>query len=488
MIAIKKIVFSTNVIDGEKKIDFRDDFNLIYSQKNSLGKTTLIRIILWAMGFVVPSSAGVEFEYLNFALTLRNHEGEEIIIKSDKEKKIILVKGGAETLLSDDNWRDVIRRAIFGIDDDIMQANLLGAFYIDQEQGWNVANRGKVIGVNVFSIDDILLALSQKSAKNIDEQIAMLSDEVKGYSGLLSMAQSAVEMGRFENAEEEENAVGLIRTRLYELRVRKKYCVERLSALDSALKDSAFIKELIDGYHFTVLADDGSRVPVTSDRIEGLADRDIFIETRRSMLCRELSKYNSEENRLKRELERLEDKEHRESYLSYCMTKIKSIDIKQETVKDIVTNLKKKIGDLRREKKEMMNTDIMQKMSMMMCAYLEELLPRNTYEMVRNQILTRSFAPFSGAERSKRVIAFKLTYVRIIREFYKVNLPIIIDSPFAKEMDMDNYQRIMHLLRRDFSEHQIIIASIHETVEKPYRKIDLSGGLLEGIPICSDEE
>lgn len=480
MIAIKEIVFSANIIDGEKKIEFRDGLNLIYSAKNSLGKTTLIRIILWAMGFLVPASAGVEFEYLNFALTMQNYEDEEIIIKIDKDKKIILVKNGMETPLSDDNWRDVVRKIIFGIDDNVMQDNLLGAFYIDQEQGWNVANRGKVIGINVFSIDDVLLALSQKSAKDIDKQISILDEEVKGYNGLLSMAQSAVEMGRFENEEDEENAISLIRTRLYELRIRKKYCVERLSALDSALKDSAFIKELINGYHFTVIADDGSRIHLTSDRIEGFADREIFIETRRSILCKELSKYNDEENQLKRELERLEDKEHKESYLSYCMAKIKSIDIRQETIRDIVTNLKLKRRAFCEEKKKMMSADIMQLMSTVMCKYLEELLPRNTYEAVRNQILTHTFAPFSGAERSKRVVAFKLTYISIIHKFYNVKLPIIIDSPFAKEMDEDNYERIMKVLRRDFSDHQIIIASIHEKLEKPYHKIDLSNGLLEG--------
>lgn len=486
MIKIKELIFSINLIDGEKKITFGSGTNLIYSDKNSMGKTTLIRVVLWCLGFEIPSSKGIDFNYIKFSLTVQNYQDKEIVIKSDDDNNIILIADGEQKRLPKDGWRSVVISVVFGIDDAVMQNNLLGAFYIDQEQGWNVANRGKVVGRNMFSIEDVLLSLSKSNAKEIDNQISRLNEEIKGYKGLLSMSQSAVELGRKENEPEMEDAAGLIRTRLYELRVRKKYCLDRLQALNSALKDTEFIKELIDGYHLSVKLDDGKSILVTSERIEGLDDHSLLIQTRRDILRHELGKYKEEEEILKRDLERIEDREQRESYLHYCMTKIRSIEIRQETVKDIVVHLRYRRRVCNTQKRNLMSEDVMEKMSASMCSYLEQLVPRHIYSRLKQQILTSEFAPFSGAERSKRVLAFKMTYIKIIRDFYGVKLPIIVDSPFAKEMDMDNYNRFMKILRRDFSEHQIIIASIHEKLERPYYKIDLSQGLLDGNAICCE--
>ena len=43
-----------------------------------------------------------------------------------------------------------------------------------------------------------------------------------------------------------------------------------------------------------------------------------------------------------------------------------------------------------------------------------------------------------------------------------IKLPIILDSPSGKEVDNKNIQLMMDILKRDFSDHQIIIASIFD--------------------------
>lgn len=58
------------------------------------------------------------------------------------------------------------------------------------------------------------------------------------------------------------------------------------------------------------------------------------------------------------------------------------------------------------------------------------------------------------------VFSFKLAYVMAVKEQLSINLPIIIDSPAGKELDKDNLNKMMLILNRDFSEHQIIVASI----------------------------
>lgn len=51
-------------------------------------------------------------------------------------------------------------KKIFNCDNADLLSNLLGTFYIDQESGWVVFNRGKVIGKIDYNIDKIIFSLS----------------------------------------------------------------------------------------------------------------------------------------------------------------------------------------------------------------------------------------------------------------------------------------------------------------------------------------
>ena len=44
-----------------RTIDFSAQENLIYSQKNTKGKTTLMRWLLFALGYNIPNTKGINF-------------------------------------------------------------------------------------------------------------------------------------------------------------------------------------------------------------------------------------------------------------------------------------------------------------------------------------------------------------------------------------------------------------------------------------------
>lgn len=52
------LIKSIYIRDGlfERNISFGTNANLIYSEKNSCGKTTLVRFILYALGYSIPST------------------------------------------------------------------------------------------------------------------------------------------------------------------------------------------------------------------------------------------------------------------------------------------------------------------------------------------------------------------------------------------------------------------------------------------------
>ena len=46
----------------ERKIEFSNGINLIHSDYNSCGKTTLLRFILYALGYSIPSTKKIKFQ------------------------------------------------------------------------------------------------------------------------------------------------------------------------------------------------------------------------------------------------------------------------------------------------------------------------------------------------------------------------------------------------------------------------------------------
>ena len=56
-----------------------------------------------------------------------------------------------------------------------MLNNLLGTFYVDQEKGWTILNRGVVIGSNHFNIEELIRGLSNRDC---DKLINKMSEKM----------------------------------------------------------------------------------------------------------------------------------------------------------------------------------------------------------------------------------------------------------------------------------------------------------------------
>ena len=80
----------------------------------------------------------------------------------------------------------------------------------------------------------------------------------------------------------------------------------------------------------------------------------------------------------------------------------------------------------------------------------------------------------------KTVFSFRLAYIKEIEKKQGISLPILLDSPKGKEIDDDNVQKMIHILARDFSKNQIIIASIFHYVDDEH-VIHMNGQLLDQL-------
>ena len=85
----------------------------------------------------------------------------------------------------------------------------------------------------------------------------------------------------------------------------------------------------------------------------------------------------------------------------------------------------------------------------------------------------------SGAILHKTVFAFRLACLLEVEKHLNIKFPIILDSPSGKEIDKQNIEAMVEILKRDFANNQIIIASIYEYSLTDVNMISIVNRLIE---------
>ena len=153
--------------------------SLIYSKDNSKGKTTLLRFILYALGYQIPATEGIgDFERFNFEIRIIN-EKEIIIYRKANSVKVVIGDANYDYIVP--SQENELFSLIFGIDNITVLNNLLAVYYIDQEKGWTLLNRGKIIGNNRFNIEEFIAGISGININNLLDEKRVVNNEIKKY-------------------------------------------------------------------------------------------------------------------------------------------------------------------------------------------------------------------------------------------------------------------------------------------------------------------
>ena len=160
---------------------------VVHNVHNGVGKTTLLRCLLYALGYAVPSMKGLRFEKLEFTLSVVDTNG----VQRDLIRHGMLMEvqtGGGVERYSLPYEQHKLHELIFGIAEQSVLDNLLGTYYFDQEKGWTLLNRGKVVGKISFSIENFLRGLSGCPCQKECDELAVVSDDIHKYQQMLSVA------------------------------------------------------------------------------------------------------------------------------------------------------------------------------------------------------------------------------------------------------------------------------------------------------------
>lgn len=452
---------------AERAIDFSSGVNLIHSYKNSCGKTTLLRFMLYSLGYSIPNTRKIRFNRCEVESTLicetlgvvslLRYRDDFIEVTIDKQKQTYVLPAQQREL----------HCQLFGTENENILKNILGAFYVDQEKGWTLLNRGVVIGSIHFNIEELIIGLSGLDCTELIQRRERLNRDITKYRQMFSIAQYRqsieAESGSvaLDNYEEKSN------TEVAQLRLKQKSLKDELKRIDRTISDNKQFKKFVANMKLLVQGPDEMIIQVTEDNIIGLNDAIELLITKRKIVSSELAlvenSLSKTQKEQKNEFEQLELFQS-ESLAEVFDKRIVAMPMNPVAIKKELDSLQKQLKAVREEISSVTksNYSVVIPLYHNVVRYATELGLGDSSSIAASYLFTSNLKELSGAVLHKMVFAFRLAYILAIESELHIKLPIVLDSPSGKEVDQANIRLMMGLLKRDFSDHQIIIASIYE--------------------------
>lgn len=457
--------------DEKREFIFDDKINLIYSKDNSKGKTTLLRAILYGFGYNIPATDGIK-TFDDFSILIEYTKDIQSY-KIERHGDIVYFYAGEEkiTYIMPEQINE-LHAEIFDINDTMILNNLLAIFYIDQEKGWTLLNRGIIIGKNRFNIEDFISALSEKDVTSINNEIKKIEDEIKKYRTLKTIAEYKNENIIEETISYTKNEDNELYSKVNLLKMKAIEIKKDIKDVSVILLDNKKIVQYLEKLDIYVRTSDENSIKLSKDNILNYNENQIFYETRKKELEITLAKVNGEINKIENEI-------NNRNLLFSVKTVADEVD---EMLKNVNINEKqidKIIGQLTRRKQKLVedlhavlsdNNKYLVSIYETIEKYAKELDFDKYIKDNQNFVLTNQLKGKTGRILTQMAFTFKIAYVLEIKRKYGLILPLIIDSPRTNELTDDNSTAMLKILERDFSEHQVILASVYK-FEKINKKV-----------------
>lgn len=468
----------------ERSFCFSKGVNLIFSKENSKGKTTLLRFMLYSLGYNIPSTRKIRFDRCEIAAQiLCDTIGEITLFRYSSEYIEAVIEGDKKTYILPDQLHE-LHKIIFGTENADILNNILGALYVDQEKGWTLLNRGTVIGSIRFNIEELIRGLSGCDCSDLICRESQLSKELSKYRQIASVAryreQIMLESGSLVSDSYSAEADLLIA----QLSMQVKSLQNELKRIDKSLADNKRVHQYISSMKLLVQLPDGTRFPVTAESIVGWADTIDFLVAKRKMVSSDLRTVMHQLMKAQKEQETETEQLaffQSESMIDIFDRRIASIPIDAVAIDKEIKRIENVLKSVRKEisRRTKSDTGVIMSLYENMVKYATELGVGNSESIVASYLFTSNLKELSGAVLHKTVFAFRLAYIIEIEKHLGIKLPIILDSPSGKEVDQANVELMINILKRDFASNQIIIASIYQYDFESVSIIEIKNRLIE---------
>lgn len=487
MMIIKKIEFYPRGDKSRKSklFEFDASRNYIFSTYNGTGKSTLVRFILYGLCFDIPATRKVKFTDYVVTTTL-DIGGKDVKIIRDSTS--IHIEDNTFVLPQDAH---LLHSYLFGITNTNLLNNLLGTIYFDQEKGWTLLNRGTVIGKNKFHIEEFLQGLKgsdellqleatlEKKNQVLEKYksmkaVALYKDKLANTSGVIEVHQDIDKPSR--RTELEKDKLGLL--------LEKEKLEKEISEYKDIIKGNKSFLAWLERYRIHVKCECGQIVEVSKNTLEDYNDNEEL--NRLEIKRREIQLQDIKKKIAKIENEIDEDHEIHsqlftpESIAELYDKRVVELPVETEIIEKSIGQLNKEIKELKEKinLESQKNNDWLIKLNQKILHY-SKMLKVDGYIDTENPCVFTDIKSLSGAIYHKLVFSYRLSYNLILSEQMGYNLPLFIDSPAGREVESSAVKEMISILKRDFSAHQLFIASIHDFCEEDGKQIVMNGDAFE---------
>lgn len=469
---------------SKRSIVFSDRNNLVHSITNSKGKTTLLRIMLYSIGYTVPNTKHIKFENCKIECQITLDNGEIISLYRESRDYIEFKWNDSVTTYILPSDEVALHKIIFKATNIDLINNLLGIFYYDQEKGWTLLNRGVVIGSIRFNIEELIRGIAEIDCSQLYRQRETKKQDLFKYKQMFSVSKYQETLDLESNNLAVESYNSLIDSKINQCKIQLNILKKELSRIDKVLIENKNFKKFIAEICLLVQSPNQEVFAVTEDNIIGLNDTIDFLIAKRKIVASQYNQIQLEiseiEKERKVEEQQLSFFDNLETIFDVFDKKISRIPINEVAVKRGITKLEKEITDINLKIKELTQSayGVITSIFNTTKKYLYELGIDESHNSEK-YLFTSNLKELSGAILHKTVFAFRLACLLEVEKHLNIKFPIILDSPSGKEIDKQNIEKMIEILNRDFSNNQIIIASIYEYNLIDMNKITIINRLIE---------
>lgn len=458
-----------------------DEKTLIYSEDNSVGKSTLLRLLFYGIGYAIPGTYGLKFKEMNVKVFFEKDEKTYYTKRLDNYIELYCEDEFVESTNltgSDDVWFS----EIWGIQSARVLQNILGAIYMDQDKGWTLLNRGKVIGNIRFNIRDLLVGLSGNN-ESLNESLAVLDNQkkmLKQTRQLLDIVRSAANsttsnVDLTDNIDSEE-----LNKRFKNLTLKRRVLHNDFQKIEQNIREQNGLLEYIDSLNI-MIHDSGRNIIVSKKNLLHFEDNINFLKQKLAWIKGNIEATTNELAVVKKKIaETTENLFSEADIVKRTLSDIATIDINEATLESRENELFNSILELNKQI-EVEFTDgneLISETREWVHIFARRL---NILDVVKDKkyIFTRDLKSISGTIYYKVVFSFKMAYVKIIEKYTGINLPIVLDSPSGREVTGRNISEVISILNDYFESNQIIIASINRYDLKEVSEIIMNKRIFE---------
>lgn len=498
-----------------KKVEFKDGINLISSEKNSVGKSVIMKSIYHALGAQAVFDSNFKTDDIIFEECFRFNEKKYRIIRKNDDYAIfendelkVFVKAGNIIKLAE-FYKNSLNMSVFLRNRDnqtelVPPAYLFIPYYLDQDRSWKEDQepftKQTMSQYYAFNKNDLYLyhlGLYDDTYGELKSQIDSLKVEiVNAKSEQKKMDESLNEIkilfdnqGSFCVNEELEsmmrtnsqimsnlfNKQNTLKSELYSQDVLKNKCINKLREMDDVLqKITNGIK--IDEREVVCPNCESTFTIDLHDEMVSIYNK-LFIENEKTTINQEINAINEKIIHLKAQIDDVTNAIENENekiakinndYENYVTRKSLSSVYEKLLTKmgELSSGILSKESDLR--EKEKIKNDIKQSTSEakndFINYYAEYLLDLGVTNFNMQEIRAFKKLSLSGSQYVRSTLALYFAFLKTKNTYNKEGYlwPLLIDSPREGEQDKFNSEKILKfILNNVFKNYQTIVATVN---------------------------